>query len=252
MNKIVLTGGPCGGKSSIVDFVVNDYDKKGYDFHFVDETATNLFSNKFNTIKVGDEEISKFDFQTVLFLMQFIKEYNTETSIIEEDAGDKSIILCDRGLLDGKAYMEDIDYEKILKKFGIVEDKLVKTYSTVLHLVSMYLKDKEFFASERPFAVNYAADIDYYLKEAWSNCQNKFIIPTTDSIEEKRDMVYKYIDSSTDYRTPMLHDFYNETYLLYMKEYLSAAFSYFEKNVCSDDKVKVLKMRSYAKEKNII
>ena len=252
MNKIVLTGGPCGGKSATLASIDKNYKKEGHNFYLIDETATTLFINEFNKILINGQSISKFDFQTIIFLVQFIKEYNAETDFLYKGNGNKSTIICDRGLLDGKAYMNNSDFKNMLKKFNLDESFLLKTYSVVFHLTSIYFKDKDFFKEHRPFAVDDVLDIDYNLWEIWKKCPNHFIVPITNLIEEKINIIYKYLDDVIDYNSPMLHDFYNEIDFKYMRGYLREFFYYYSNNTSSEDKAKILKLHNYYKERNIV
>ena len=49
---------------------------------------------------------------------------------------DKILIVCDRGMLDNKAYMKEVEFKKILKEFGTTEIKERDSYDAVFHLVS--------------------------------------------------------------------------------------------------------------------
>ena len=42
ISKIVLTGGPCAGKSTAMSWIQNEFEQKGYTVLFVSETATEL------------------------------------------------------------------------------------------------------------------------------------------------------------------------------------------------------------------
>ena len=44
ITKIVITGGPCAGKTTAMSWIQNAFTKKGYAVLFVDETATQLIS----------------------------------------------------------------------------------------------------------------------------------------------------------------------------------------------------------------
>lgn len=252
MNKIVLTGGPCGGKSTALESIEKSYKKEGHEFSLIDETATTLFINEFNKILINGNKISKSDFQTIILLVQFIKEYNVESEFIHKAKDDKATIICDRGLLDGKAYMNNSDFKNMLKKFNLNESSLLKTYSVVLHLSSVYFKDKDFFKKYRPFAVDNVLDIDYSLWGIWNKCPNHFAVSSTNLFEEKLNIIYKYLDEVIDYKSPMLHDFYSEIDFRKMKDYLRELFDYYSNNTNSEDKVTVLKLHNYYKERNIV
>ena len=44
ITKIVITGGPCAGKTTAMSWIQNAFTQKGYMVLFVDETATELIS----------------------------------------------------------------------------------------------------------------------------------------------------------------------------------------------------------------
>ena len=95
--KIVLTGGPCGGKTDSIDFLSKKLIEQDYSVKIVNETANSL-------LKLGympSVNISTFDFQNLLFKIQFLNEYMSE--------GKSNILLCDRGLFDGKVYQQRAD-----------------------------------------------------------------------------------------------------------------------------------------------
>ena len=118
MSKIVLTGGPCAGKTTALTWINNYFSKRGYMVLFVPETATELISNGVAPWTCG----TNYDYQTFQIKLQKIKEQ------IFEDAAktmknDKILIVCDRGILDNKAYMKEIDFKRVLKDFQTNETK---------------------------------------------------------------------------------------------------------------------------------
>ena len=131
VNKIVLTGGPCAGKTTALNWINNYFSKRGYTVLFVPETATELITNGVApwTCKTN------YDYQTFQIRLQKMKE-----EIFDEAAkkmkNDKILIVCDRGLLDNKAYMKDVDFKRILKEINSNEIKERDTYDAVFHLVS--------------------------------------------------------------------------------------------------------------------
>jgi len=62
INMIVITGGPCAGKSTALSWIQNEFTQKGYTVLFINESATELINSgiNYNTCK------SKIDFQTPL------------------------------------------------------------------------------------------------------------------------------------------------------------------------------------------
>ena len=72
--KIAFTGGPCGGKSTSLNYFKEQLKKENYNIGIVSETATELLSLGI----LPGNNITLIDFQNLLFKIQFIKEYKKE------------------------------------------------------------------------------------------------------------------------------------------------------------------------------
>lgn len=97
--KIVITGGPCAGKTTAMSWIQNAFAKLGYAVLFVDETATQLITGGaapwLNT--------SNRDFQWHLIQLQQAKERAFE-DIARTMKSSKILIVCDRAAMDNCAY----------------------------------------------------------------------------------------------------------------------------------------------------
>ena len=63
ITKIVLTGGPCAGKTTAMNWIQNFFTKQGYKVLFVPETATELITGGLTPWEVKNNS----DFQSILF-----------------------------------------------------------------------------------------------------------------------------------------------------------------------------------------
>ena len=70
ISKIVITGGPCAGKSTAMSWIQNAFTQKGYRVLFVPETATELITGGIAPWTCG----SNLDFQAALIDLQMKKE----------------------------------------------------------------------------------------------------------------------------------------------------------------------------------
>ncbi len=70
ISKIVVTGGPCGGKTTAMSWIQNAFTKLGYAVLFVDETATQLITGG----AAPWLSTSNRDFQLQLIRLQQAKE----------------------------------------------------------------------------------------------------------------------------------------------------------------------------------
>ena len=128
--KIVLTGGPCAGKSSALESVTKALEKAGYNVLVVPETATEIM--------VSGALVNTFPHVNVFQRFVYIKQLNEEALYEEIASGydGKTVIVCDRGAVDGRAYMEDVDYYNMLAEFGHERDSILDLYDGVIHLRS--------------------------------------------------------------------------------------------------------------------
>ena len=101
IRKICITGGPCAGKSTALSWIQAEYAKKGYAVIFVPESATELILAGISSITVN----SDIEFQSALLKNQLTKEKLFE-EVARKMPNDKVLIVCDRGTMDGKAYIK--------------------------------------------------------------------------------------------------------------------------------------------------
>jgi len=184
ISKIVITGGPCAGKSTAMSWVQNAFTEKGYAVLFVPETATELITGGVAPWTCG----TNVDFQQSLMKLQIAKEQ------VFEDAGktmhtDKVLIVCDRGALDNKAYMSEEDFNATLDAMGANEIELRDNYDAVFHLVTAAKGAEEFYTiannSARTETVEEAAALDDKLIAAWTGHPHLRIIDNATDFKDK-------------------------------------------------------------------
>ena len=100
--RVVLTGGPCGGKTTALSEIKARLEALGFLVLCIPEAATLLFSGG---CPFPYDENSGFIFQKNLLKLQMaIEEAFSE---LADASGRKTMMLFDRGLMDGKAYMSE-------------------------------------------------------------------------------------------------------------------------------------------------
>ena len=131
INKIVLTGGPCAGKTTALNWINNYFRDRGYTVLFVPETATELIPNGVApwTCK------SNYDYQVAQVQLQKTKEEIFER-VAKGMNTEKILIVCDRGMLDNKAYMKPGEFKKLLKEFNTNEVTERDSYDAIFHLAT--------------------------------------------------------------------------------------------------------------------
>lgn len=200
--KIVLTGGPCGGKTESIDFLSKKLIEQNYSVKVVNETANSL-------LKLGympSVNISIFDFQNLLFKIQFLNEYISE--------GKSNILLCDRGLFDGKVYINESNFQKILELNEVKEKEIFSTYDGALYCRSISYEYPNEFSKKRIYESPEVGRIrDERCKEIWIDKVVPCIYDNLDGFENKQKIIYlalksflKYLNQNESHK---LSDYYD-------------------------------------------
>ena len=103
--KIVLTGGPCAGKSTAEKYIKAFCDANGINVIFVPESATEILKDK--SVQRATPEFRKMVYDNQL----------KNEKLAEEKAEGKTLIVCDRGTMDSGAYCDPETHKKFLKVF---------------------------------------------------------------------------------------------------------------------------------------
>lgn len=201
--KIVLTGGPCAGKTTAIQEIEKEFTEKGYQVLIVPEAATILINS-------GIRPFGNFATDIVEFQKQVITLQMSLENIAEEVASKNNyptIILCDRGILDDKAYVTKKEWQNLLKDFSKKEFELMNRYDLVLHLRTAALGKEEFYTLDnnnaRTETAEEAREKDKKTLEGWLGHENLKIIGNESSFEEKINQVVKEIYHSLEKPYPI-------------------------------------------------
>lgn len=132
MLKIVLTGGPCAGKSEALSRLTQTLEDRGYKVITVPEAATHMILNGIRPCN----EINMDEFQNFVIATQIANEdiFNMTADYFDSD---KLIVFYDRGILDGCAYADkETVFRQLLAKRGMTFADAYNRYDAVLHLVT--------------------------------------------------------------------------------------------------------------------
>ncbi len=133
---IVYTGGPCSGKSTTLAKAERDLTDKGYKVFTISETATRLITAGISLeANPGVNNVQVGDFQRYIAREQVLFETIVEDAIEKTNYSD-IVVLCDRGLIDGEAYVDQEEFKKILEELGTCEAEAKSSYDGVIHLVT--------------------------------------------------------------------------------------------------------------------
>lgn len=201
IGKIVLTGGPCAGKTTALSRIEEELTERGYRVIIVSESATELI--KAGVRPFGDKAYNYLDFQRLILEYQLDKEkiYEKAASMLPKD--EKTVIIYDRGVMDNKAYVPK-EFHDLVEEKSLSELDLLDNYDMVLHLVTAADGCPEFYTLEnnqaRSESIEEAIELDKKTQEAWLGHNRLVVIDNSSSFEEKlrrvMDNIYQFTNNS--------------------------------------------------------
>lgn len=111
ITKIVITGGPCAGKTTALSRIQTAFTDLGYAVVFIPETATELITGGIAPWTLE----SNLDYQLCQMKLQLEKEKIFADGAEKLFGKDKVLVVCDRGAMDNKAYMTEVEFANILR-----------------------------------------------------------------------------------------------------------------------------------------
>ena len=185
VSKVVLTGGPCAGKTTCLTYLVEKMGEAGIKVIVIPEIAT---------IAIGTTGLNPDDniveFQRAVLKMQLAMEKTVEDYVRCSGFAENACIICDRGAMDFKAYVTPDVLADVLKSENKSETELLNQYDKVIHLVSTAVDLPTAYTlsnnQARRESVSEASDLDYSTRNAWLGHNEYTIIDNTTDFERKK------------------------------------------------------------------
>jgi len=192
ITKIVLTGGPCGGKTSALNEIIENFTALGYQVFAVPEIAT-IFLNAGVNFLTSDKQ---YFYNAEKALLKF--QIEMENTFVElSKTGDKpALIVCDRGAIDIAAYFDDETWASLISELSFTKEQLSNDrYDAVIHLVTVANGAESFYSNSsnkaRTESPEEARAKDNRLIEVWSGHPNLKIIYNENNTDKKLNKLEK-------------------------------------------------------------
>lgn len=172
--KIVITGGPGGGKTTALDLFQREF---SHYVQIVPEAATLLF-------ECGLKRETQAD--RVKLLQESIFKMQLNLEEIFFNMHQDSLLVCDRGTLDGLAYWPG-DEESFFQKVGSTKEKELARYDAVIFFQTGAAHGND-MSSNNPYRFEnsqLAMTLDERLKRVWENHPQFHYIPSNSSFMKK-------------------------------------------------------------------
>lgn len=197
--KIVLTGGPCSGKTSGMTYLTEKLSDYGFTVFVVPETATMITNTGIDRRRMSSpEHIIAYE-EAILDAQLFLEE-KIEGFVKRIFPYRQPVILLDRGIMDIKAFLPkgyDGRFNRILKGRGLTTVKARDRYTAVIHLVTAAEGAEEFYTLENNAArlesPEAAREADRKIRSAWLGHPHLKIIDNETLFETKIKKVFTVI-----------------------------------------------------------
>lgn len=200
IKKIVLTGGPCAGKTTALVKITEYFSGFGYKVFNVPEVPTIYSTAGWNYLTPNRDlyyQGERAILETQLALEnQFMK--------LAEVCSKPVLIVCDRGAMDISAYIKPEEWEEITQMAGSDSESLRKRYDAVLHLVSAADGAEQYYTTATN-ATRYekadeeglrlARELDKKVINAWSGHSHLRVINNHDDFNAKLSRVIQEISN---------------------------------------------------------
>jgi LSD1 subclass zinc finger protein len=184
--RIVLTGGPCAGKSTVLAALKERLADKAA---FADEAATKLFTGGHPLPTDYWTELHWIQLQRKITRLQLQHERTAE---LEARFCEKHLVITDRAPFDNLAYPGGAHALRELRLDG-----RWGRYSLVIHLPSLAVSDPERYAQTdnvaRYESLEQALEQESATLMAWVDHPNRVVIEGQHSLDELIELVYELI-----------------------------------------------------------
>jgi len=181
--KIVLTGGPSGGKTTALSIIKENFGAK---VELVKEAATLIYSGGFPR-KDGSAPHTYHAQRIIYFVSKELEELACKTA---PDAAE--FVICDRGTLDGAVFWP-YGPEDFFKNMNTTLEAELARYYMVIHLSPP--TDESFYQSTavRTEDLKGALEIDRKIEKIWEKHPNRTIIPAQAKYFDKAKIIKEII-----------------------------------------------------------
>jgi len=183
--RIVLTGGPCGGKTTAMVFILERLASLGFKALIVPEMATQYILSG-----ILVEDIQPHKFQELILKGQRNQEIEFTAAATLYAKKQPVVIIYDRGMLDGSAFCEQEEWMKATKLAEVNITQVRDThYDLVIHMVTAADGAEESYSlannKARRESPEEARIADYRIQQAWIGHPKFRLIDNNTDFREK-------------------------------------------------------------------
>jgi len=200
IKKIVLTGGPCAGKTTALVRIIEYFSGMGFKVFTIPEVPTLYSQGGWNYLTPN----RKLYYEGERAILNTQLALEDSFMRLAEVCTKPTVIVCDRGTMDISAYMSPDMWAEITSQAGTDSSALRNRYDAVLHLVSAADGAEQYYTtatnSTRYEQMNeeglkIARELDKKVIKAWSAHPHLRVINNHDDFDTKLNRVIMEISN---------------------------------------------------------
>ncbi len=199
ITRIVLTGGPCAGKTTTLALIIEHFTQKGYKVFAVPEVPTIFTQAGMDYLTPNKEFFYEGEKATLEVQLLFEDRFYRMAQACPEPC----LIVFDRGTMDISAYMQPEMWEEITGSVGTSSAELIKRYDAIFHLktaahgAAQYyntVTNAQRYEAATEEGLQIARMLDDKVMAAWSSHPHRMVIGTHDDFVYKMNQVISGIE----------------------------------------------------------
>ena len=198
IKKIVLTGGPCAGKTTALVRIIEHFSSHGFKVFTIPEVPTLFTQSGMNYLTKNQGFFYEGEKATLEIQLALEDKFLR----MAQECQKPSVIVCDRGAMDISAYMSPEMWADITRAVGTSTPELRERYDAVLHLVSAADGAEAYYTTANNAqryeqmdeeGLRIARMLDKKVIKAWTGHPHLRVINNHDDFEAKMRRVLKEI-----------------------------------------------------------
>ena len=209
IKRIVLTGGPCAGKTTALVRVIEHFNSLGFKVFCVPEVPTLYSLGGWNYLTPNRQLYFEGERAILETQLAFEDHFQRMAEVCQKPV----LIVCDRGTMDISAYMKPEEWESITRDAGVDPASLRERYDAVLHLVSAGAEQYYTTATNSTRyekadeeGLRLARELDKKVIRAWTGHPHLRVINNHDDFERKMQRVMREISNVLELPQPVTEE----------------------------------------------
>ena len=200
IKKIVLTGGPCAGKTTALVKITEYFSGFGYKVFNVPEVPTIYSTAGWNYLTPNRDLYYQGERAILETQLALEDQFRTLAEVCTKPV----LIVCDRGTMDISAYIKPEEWQEITAMAGTNPNELLERYDAVLHLVSAADGAEQYYTTAtnstryeqaNEEGLQLARDLDKKVNKSWTGHPHLRVINNHDDFDAKLNRVIMEISN---------------------------------------------------------